>query len=71
MQDADPNWFSLTVPTLSDPGLAPPGDHVMNLTALVDAEAVKTYTDAGYLSPDAGDEDVIREGMGLPAGEVY
>ncbi len=37
----------------------------------VDAEAVKTYTDAGYLSPDAGDEDVIREGMGLPAGEVY
>ncbi len=43
MQNADPNWFSLTVPTLSDPGLAPPGDHVMNLTALVDAEAVKDW----------------------------
>jgi phytoene desaturase len=30
-----PSWFSLTVPTLSDPGLAPPGRHLMILTTLV------------------------------------
>jgi len=36
----------------------------------VDAEVVKAYTDAGYLSPDVGDEEVIREGLGLPAGQV-
>jgi prolycopene isomerase len=30
-----PSWFSLTVPTLSDPGLAPAGRHLMILTTLV------------------------------------
>ena len=43
MSDGEAGWFSLTVPTLSDPGLAPPGDHLMNLTVLVEPDAVKDW----------------------------
>jgi len=31
----DPSWLSLTVPSLADPDLAPPGEHVFQLTTLV------------------------------------
>ena len=31
----DPNWLSVTVPTIADPGLAPPGEHLLILTTLV------------------------------------
>jgi len=34
-----PNWLSLTVPTLVDPSLAPPGQHLLVLTTLVDGHA--------------------------------
>lgn len=30
----DPNWFSATIPTLTDPSIAPPGHHIMLLTTL-------------------------------------
>jgi all-trans-retinol 13,14-reductase len=33
-REGRPNWFSATVPTLADPELAPPGQHLMQLTAL-------------------------------------
>lgn len=29
-----PNWFSATIPTLTDPSIAPPGHHIMLLTTL-------------------------------------
>ncbi len=32
---AAPSWFSMTVPTLADPGLAPAGQHELILTTLV------------------------------------
>ncbi len=33
----EPDWLTLTLPSLADPGLAPPGDHVLVLTTLVSA----------------------------------
>jgi prolycopene isomerase len=33
--EAAPTWFSMTVPTLADPGLAPEGEHQLILTTLV------------------------------------
>lgn len=30
-----PSWLSVTVPTLADPSLAPPGEHLLTLTTLV------------------------------------
>ncbi|MDD2758800.1 MAG: NAD(P)/FAD-dependent oxidoreductase, partial [Methylomonas sp.] len=33
-RDGRPNWFSATLPTLSDPSLAPEGQHIMLLTML-------------------------------------
>ena len=38
--------------------------------AHVNGEAVKLYSDAGYITPDAGDEDIIREDLGLPRGSA-
>jgi phytoene desaturase len=35
----EPDWLSLTVPTLVDPSLAPPGQHLLVLTTLVGASA--------------------------------
>lgn len=30
----DPDWWSVTAPTLADPSLAPPGEHLLTLTTL-------------------------------------
>lgn len=38
-----PNWLSLTLPTLADPGLAPPGEHLLTLTTLVPYGAVASW----------------------------
>jgi phytoene dehydrogenase-like protein len=38
-----PEWTGITIPTLSDPGLAPPGEHLLVLTALVRSDAVKDW----------------------------
>src|SRR5690606_26125499 len=32
----EPNWLSITAPTLADPSLAPEGEHLLVLTSLVD-----------------------------------
>src|SRR5262249_58312753 len=36
-----PAWISVTVPTLADPSLAPEGEHLMLLTALVRHDALR------------------------------
>jgi prolycopene isomerase len=36
--EGKPNWFSMTVPTLADPRLAPEGQHLIALTTLVPYE---------------------------------
>lgn len=38
-----PSWFSLSVPTLADPRLAPQGRHVMIFTTLVSHESAKSW----------------------------
>jgi prolycopene isomerase len=38
-----PAWTGITIPTLSDPELAPPGEHLVILTALVRPDAVKDW----------------------------
>jgi len=38
-----PGWTGITIPTLSDPDLAPSGEHLVILTALVRADAVKDW----------------------------
>lgn len=40
---AAPDWMTLTVPTLLDPGLAPRGTHAFVLTTLVPADAVASW----------------------------
>jgi prolycopene isomerase len=42
----DPSWLSITVPTFVDPGLAPPGEHLLTLTTLVDARQQASWRDA-------------------------
>jgi phytoene dehydrogenase-like protein len=41
----EPNWFSITVPTLIDPSLAPPGQHLLVLTTLVGAQQSTSWRD--------------------------
>ena len=41
----EPSWFSITVPTLVDPTLAPAGQHLLVLTTLVDAKQSATWRD--------------------------
>ena len=36
-----PSWLSLTIPTLQDPALAPPGEHLLLLTTLVGYDAAR------------------------------
>jgi prolycopene isomerase len=36
--EGDPSWLTLTVPTLADPDLAPPGEHLFTLTTLLGYE---------------------------------
>jgi prolycopene isomerase len=38
-----PSWLSVTVPTLVDPTLAPPGEHVFILTTLLSAEPGRSW----------------------------
>ena len=40
---AEPDWLTLTVPTLLDPGLAPRGTHAFVLTTLVPCDAVASW----------------------------
>ena len=51
---AEPSWLTLTVPTLADPALAPPGEHLFLLTTL-----------AGYAPASRwrGDKEVVLERM--------
>ena len=41
----EPRWLTATIPTLSDPDLAPPGEHVVVLTTLVAHDAVPRWRD--------------------------
>jgi prolycopene isomerase len=41
-----PRWLSITAPSLLDPSLAPPGEHLLVLTTLVDARAAERWRDA-------------------------
>jgi prolycopene isomerase len=41
----EPNWFSITVPTLVDPSLAPAGQHLLVLTTLVGADQSASWRD--------------------------
>ncbi len=41
-----PNWLSITAPTRVDPSLAPPGEHLLVLTTLVNAAAAPSWRDA-------------------------
>jgi phytoene desaturase len=41
-----PSWLSITAPSLLDRSLAPPGEHVLILTTLVDARAAARWRDA-------------------------
>jgi len=47
-----PSWLSLTAPSLLDPSLAPPGEHLLILTTLVDARAAARWRDAKPLFQD-------------------
>lgn len=40
---AEPSWLSITAPTLSDPSLAPEGEHLLILTTLVDFRAAERW----------------------------
>jgi prolycopene isomerase len=42
-KDSEINWISMTVPTLVDPGLAPAGEHLLVLTALLPFDAAKEW----------------------------
>lgn len=40
---AKPSWLTVTAPTLADPGLAPPGEHLLVLTTLVPYEPAAAW----------------------------
>ncbi|MEN8181444.1 MAG: NAD(P)/FAD-dependent oxidoreductase [Myxococcota bacterium] len=42
----EPNWLSITAPSLVDPGLAPQGEHLLVLTTLISAAAAPRWSDA-------------------------
>ena len=42
----EPSWLSITAPSLLDPGLAPPGEHLLVLTTLVGSHAAARWSDA-------------------------
>ncbi|WP_051906586.1 phytoene desaturase family protein [Methylomarinum vadi] len=48
----DITWLSITAPTLIDPELAPPGQHLLMLTTLLPYQAAETWKQAkaGYMS---------------------
>ncbi len=41
--EGEPSWLSVTVPTLSDPKLAPPGEHLLILTTLISHDAASSW----------------------------
>jgi prolycopene isomerase len=41
----EPDWLSMTVPTLVDPTLAPPGEHLLVLTTLVSGQQTSCWRD--------------------------
>ena len=45
-----PSWLSVTIPTLQDPSLAPPGEHLLLLTTLVDYDAAHWREQKGALA---------------------
>lgn len=40
------SWISITIPTLADPGLAPPGEHLLMLTTLLPYSATASWQQA-------------------------
>lgn len=40
------SWLSVTIPTLVDPSLAPPGHHIVMLTTMVDADSQQNWSAA-------------------------
>lgn len=40
------DWLTLTIPSLADPGLAPPGEHAIVLTTLLPFDAAPSWRDA-------------------------
>ena len=42
-QEGKPNWFSVTLPCMSDPSLAPEGQHIMLLTTLCPFDIGKSW----------------------------
>lgn len=42
-KNAEVNWISITVPTLVDPSLAPPNQHLLILTSLLPYDAVESW----------------------------
>lgn len=45
-QQGRPNWFSATIPTLTDPSLAPQGRHILLLTALCPFRIGRSWREA-------------------------
>jgi phytoene desaturase len=39
----EPSWLTITIPTLADPQLAPPGEHLIILTTLIPYDAVPSW----------------------------
>ncbi len=60
-----PSWQSLTVPTLVDPELAPPGEHLLVATTLVDARAAASWRAAKPKLMDAMLDRAARRLPGL------
>jgi prolycopene isomerase len=61
----EPSWLSVTAPTLLDPSLAPPGEHVLVLTTLIDFRAAARWRDAKPRLQDALLRRVERRLPGL------
>jgi all-trans-retinol 13,14-reductase len=45
-REGRPDWFSATVPTLADPALAPPGQHILLLTTLCPFQVGASWREA-------------------------
>ncbi len=45
-KQGDISWISITIPTLTDPGLAPPGEHLVMLTTLLPFDLCSDWTGA-------------------------
>jgi phytoene desaturase len=63
-----PDWLSVTVPTLADPSLAPPGEHLFVLTTLVSAAAAPAWSAAKAAMTQRLLDTAERRLPGLAAG---